>query len=103
VLSGRAAHRESKRTCAQILRPSSRQRRFERSPSHRALPGHRTSTAPDRRWRRAGDGDRPLPRHLQPHPATPSSRRSNTRQAYLDSDAASHGRPVGCQKSVLGR
>ena len=26
----------------------------------------------------ASDGDRPLPRHLQPHPATPSSRRSNT-------------------------
>jgi hypothetical protein len=38
-----------------------------------------TSTAPpDRRRRRASDGDRPLPRHLQPHPATPSSRRSNT-------------------------
>ena len=32
---------------------------------------------PDRRRRRARDGDRPLPRHLQPHPATPSSRRSN--------------------------
>lgn len=27
---------------------------------------------------RAGDGDRPLPGHPQPHPATPSSRRSNT-------------------------
>lgn len=33
---------------------------------------------PDRRRRPASDGDRPLPRHLQPHPATPSSRRSNT-------------------------
>jgi hypothetical protein len=33
---------------------------------------------PDRRRRRARNGDRPLPRHLQPHPATPSSRRSNT-------------------------
>jgi hypothetical protein len=32
---------------------------------------------PDRRRRRASDGDRPLPRHLQLHPATPSSRRSN--------------------------
>jgi hypothetical protein len=33
---------------------------------------------PDRRRRRARNGDRPLPRHLRPHPATPSSRRSNT-------------------------
>ena len=40
---------------------------------HRAILRHVDVRAPlpraDRRRRRASDGDRPLPRHLQPHPA----------------------------------
>ncbi len=66
--------------CCATSRPASGARRPRR---HRAILRHVEVRAPlplprpDRRRRRARDGDRPLPRHLQPHPATPSARRSN--------------------------
>jgi hypothetical protein len=55
VLSGRAAHRESKRTCAQILRRSSRQPPLRTVTPRPARPPHlyraRSTMAARGRWR----------------------------------------------------